>query len=88
MYKRQKPEIEFEVSYYSYLEPMAWVLNGIKYGVSIENFNRKCLLDPFFTDSQIRFMVGNVDLEPFYDDGALPYGAPHKFFEGCIRFLS
>ncbi|GHT50935.1 hypothetical protein AGMMS49990_04270 [Endomicrobiia bacterium] len=89
LYRRQKPEIEFEVSDYSYkelvqktpLRPNGQFMKftGVMYGFSRENFNRGYLRDPFFTDSQIRFMFGFLDYDgckkkdPKYDDYSIPY---------------
>ncbi|GHT45466.1 hypothetical protein AGMMS49936_02740 [Endomicrobiia bacterium] len=71
----KEPEIEFEVSNYLYRELIQKTpqgpdeqfmkLTGVKYGVSKENINREHLRDPFFTGTQIRFMVGLLD----YDGG-------------------
>ncbi|GHT36358.1 hypothetical protein AGMMS49593_00950 [Endomicrobiia bacterium] len=89
MYRRQKPEIEFEVSDYLYketgpktpLRPSGQIMKftGAMYGFSKENINRKYLRDPFFTDWQIRFMFGLIDYDgwkrkdPRDDDYSIPY---------------
>ncbi|GHT33373.1 hypothetical protein AGMMS49592_1820 [Endomicrobiia bacterium] len=97
LYRRQKPEIEFEVSNYLYKELIQKTpqgpdeqfvkLTGVKYGVSKENINRGYLRDPFFTDRQIRFMVGLLDYDGgLYveeDDGSLTT-IPYKKKKGCL----
>ncbi|GHT57036.1 hypothetical protein AGMMS50233_10030 [Endomicrobiia bacterium] len=90
LYRRQKPEIGFEVSDYSYkelgqktpLRPSGQLMKftGVMYGFSRENFNRGYLRDPFFTDSQIRFMFGFLDYDGWKkkDLKDNDYHIPHK----------